>query len=121
MASFQINVIIFAGILLIGSLATIAYMFKRNKLEQTWPPVVGECPDFWTLQGMSGTVCNAGTTNIGLPSTIKTIDTSNFKYTGAESSDYSGNYTGHCALKQWANASGVTWDGITNDPNLCNK
>ena len=114
MASFQINVLIFAVIFLVGSLVLIAFMLKKNIMTQTWPPTVGECPDYWSL---TGTVCTAPTTgNIG-DKKVNTINTKNFTFTGVTGESY----TGDCGYQKWANAHAISWDGITNAKNLCVK
>lgn len=117
MASFQINVLIFAVILLVGSLAMIAFMLKKNIMSQTWPPTVGECPDYWSL---SGTVCTAPSSgNVG-DKKVTTIDTKSFTFTDLTGSTGEKS-TGNCGFQKWANAHAIMWDGITNANNLCGK
>jgi hypothetical protein len=100
--NFQSVVLISAISLLIVSLVAISYMLKRNALSQTWPPVVGTCPDYWKVDG-----------NNCVPNGINTGNTgaSQFDYT---ISDYQGS-NGICNLNKWAVNAGVVWDGVTID------
>lgn len=118
MASFQMNVLVFSVILLIGSLAMIAFMLKKNIMTQTWPPTVGECPDYWSL---TGTVCTAPLSgNIG-DNKVSTIDKKNYTFTDLTGATGSSGktYSGDCGYQKWANAHAISWDGITNAKNLC--
>ena len=47
MASFQSNAIIFFVVLLIVCLIAVGYMMHKKQSKTVWPPLVGECPDYW--------------------------------------------------------------------------
>ena len=48
MPSFQTIVIIIAVVLLIIALAFIGVSLKNSQSNTTWPPLVADCPDYWT-------------------------------------------------------------------------
>ena len=75
---------------------------SQNK--QTWPPVTGDCPDYWVDQGKGGSQCvvNAKKDNIGLATSP--MDFSLPVYSGSN---------GPCIKYTWANTNKVSWDGIT--------
>ena len=107
MASFQTIISITALVVLIIVLVIIAVTLYRGQKQQQWPPVLGDCPDYWMDTSGNGGNCvnvkNLGTckSRNGKPYSM------NFNgpaYTGAE---------GTCAKYKWATKCGVTWDGIT--------
>jgi hypothetical protein len=102
MASFQSTLLIIATVVLIIILVLFAYTLHKGKQNQTWPPITGDCPDYWIDGSGNGAMCQ-NTLNLG---TCKTAP----DFTGAT---YTSSSTGGCAKQQWANACGVTWDGIT--------
>jgi hypothetical protein len=103
MANFQRIVLMIAGALFIVSLCLIAYATRKSHNNIVWPPVVGECPDYWIDLSGNGDQCsnvmNLGTCN------IKTMNFDVAPYVGAG---------GTCAKYNWAVGCGVTWDGITS-------
>ena len=109
MQTFQKIVLISAIIILIIILALIVYALNRSSFS-VWPPLVGDCPDFWVdLSGNGGqctNVHNLGNGNCKPLSSQKylTMDFTQPIFTGGNSL---------CAKYQWANNCGVTWDGIT--------
>ena len=118
MATFQSVVLIIAIVLLIICLIIIGVSLANAKLNSTWPPMIGECPDYWT--DISGNKCSnikdLGTcmTNPG-PGGHSTMDFSGDTFTGK---------SGNCAKFMWANKCGVSWDGITygyGEKNPCEK
>ena len=50
MDTFEIVVLSIAIILLILVLGTFVYFMTKVDKTSKWPPVVSECPDFWTLK-----------------------------------------------------------------------
>jgi uncharacterized integral membrane protein len=107
--NFQSTVIIVATILLVVILIFIGYTVA-NSQNSTWPPFVGECPDYWVDTSGNGSQCvnvkDLGTCNGSLqPGQHLTMDFTGSTYTGSN---------GACAKYNWATQCGITWDGITD-------
>ena len=82
-------------------LMTRTFTAKKNKNEN-WPPVIGECPDFWSNQLGSKPGC-VNVHNLGKCSK-RTVDFTTPEFSGSN---------GLCNKYTWANNCGVSWDGIT--------
>jgi len=115
MEGFKKIVLICAIIVLIISLIFIAVTLNTAK-DETWPPMVATCPDYWIVNGSDGT-----TENTGMCTDIKDLadwsqcpPQSGKKHTqqNFNSSAYTG-ANGTCAKYTWATKCGVSWDGIT--------
>jgi len=107
MASFQTIISITALVVLIIVLIIIAVTLYRGQQKQVWPPVLGDCPDYWVDTSGNGGNC-VNVKNLGTcTSTDGKPYAMNFSgpaYTGSD---------GTCAKYKWATKCGVTWDGIT--------
>jgi len=114
--SFQSITLTVAIIGLIVILIFIGVMLSRSSTSSAkWPPVVGDCPDYWEDLGTDGSQClnskSLGKCNV--PSAA-----------GPDAKDFTvANFTGDnpsCAKYKWAKTCEVTWDGITYGiPNPC--
>lgn len=120
MDGFQKSVLIAGIIILIISLVFIGIILNKSKSDQVWPPILGECPDYWVDLKKDGSACyNAqklGTCNIPSESNKNTMNFSTDLFTGTD---------GACNKKKWASKCSVapaekgdykgpvTWDGIT--------
>jgi len=98
-----------AGIMflvLVACLSLITYTTYRDK-NQVFPPMVNQCPDFYTLKG----------TKCIRPSTYP--KTAPGELDIGESSVYNDkNANSLCKKKKWAKDNSITWDGITNNDSL---
>ena len=47
---FQYTVIIAAIIILIIMLTFVGYALYNNRFNKQFPPVIGECPDYWVSE-----------------------------------------------------------------------
>ena len=107
MANFQRTVIIVSVCLFILTLILIYIVLTKSKNNKQWPPLLGNCPDYWDDSVGDGTACtikkNTGQQNMGTCPVAP--DFSKAPYVGA---------TGTCAKFNWANTCGITWDGITS-------
>jgi hypothetical protein len=101
MNSFQKIVLIIAVVTLIVLLIFIGIILRNNKSTQSWPPVTGDCPDYWVDTSGNGGNC-INVKNLGTCSS--NMNFSNPTFTGSN---------GNCSKYQWATNCGVTWDGIT--------
>jgi hypothetical protein len=116
--SFQSNFLIFALIVLILMLIFIGTMLVNPSESAQWPPVVGECPDYWVdssyiskgdSQKPRGSSClnskSLGKCNIPSKGSPNTKDFNTTAFTGSNST---------CAKYTWAKKCQVSWDGITS-------
>lgn len=114
MASFQSIVVIIAIILLIGCLIFIGIALSKTKNSSQWPPIVGECPDYWIDISGNGSNCvnvrNLGTCKTGGNGTSPGGKHIAMNFTVAP---YVGS-VGTCSKYTWANTCNITWDGITS-------
>jgi len=108
MATFQSIVLIIAIVLLIICLIIIGVSLVGARKSKTWPPMIGECPDYWT--DISGNKCS-NVLDLGI------CTSNNPGPDGHEVMDFSGDVfagsNGNCAKFMWSNKCGVSWDGIT--------
>ena len=106
--SFQKTVLMVAVIALVVLLVFMAYVLTKAKYEAEWPPIVGNCPDYWVDLSGNGTACfnskSLGKCNIPTKTDKNTMNFNIKPYNGADS---------ECAKNKWATTCGVTWDGIT--------
>jgi hypothetical protein len=86
---FQKWVVLIAIILLVVSLILIALVLVNSKKSQPWPPVMSNCPDYWTDVKGDGSECRndlgvKGTATSGNSATCNksTMDFTKSSYTG---------------------------------------
>jgi hypothetical protein len=111
MATIQSIILTLAIDILLIILIVIGINISMSQNKQIWPPVIGDCPDYWSDQGKGGSKCvvNARKDNIGLATSP--MDFSSPIYSGSN---------GACIKYTWANNNKVSWDGITYGvPNPC--
>lgn len=113
---FQKIVLTIATILLIIILVVIGVSLSKAS-EKNWPPIVGECPDYWVDMSGNGEKCfnthSLGRCNLQSDLAKQTNDNENISTMNFNQSPFTGN-NGNCAKYRWANACKVTWDGITS-------
>jgi uncharacterized membrane protein YdjX (TVP38/TMEM64 family) len=102
MANFQRIVLFIAVVLLIICLIIIGLVLVNSKNNQQWPPIVGDCPDYWVDTSGNGGNC-INVKNLG-KSPPSPMDFTSSIYTGSN---------GTCNKYKWATLYGLTWDGIT--------
>ena len=115
--NFQKIVLTIAIILLIISLVVIGYGLSTAKQEAVWPPMTGDCPDYWVDMSGNGAKCvnthSLGTCNIPTKGEDNSMDFSGPEFSGSN---------GLCAKYTWAKNCDVTWDGINSGTsNPCSK
>jgi hypothetical protein len=125
MASFQKNVLIVAVIILIILLIIIGYLLVKTGTNDTWPPIIGQCPDYWIDFSGNGANCVnvqslgdcSGNGNIHCPNAINNTPSSGMDFT---TSAFTDSQNGLCNKYNWAMSNGITWDGIWPDyPSPC--
>lgn len=115
--SFNRIVIMVATVLLIVSLTMIGIALRNQKKNASFPPVVSDCPDFYTAEenvdpnGKIDYICKIKDDYLGYSSgaanTCDVFDNTQSKYKGLG---------GLCEKKKWAVGCNRTWDGVTNNP-----
>ena len=106
---FQKTILMVAVIILIIMLVVIGVSLSKSMDEQVWPPIIGECPDYWVDMSGNGEECfnshSLGKCNVP---TDGQKDPMNFNTAPFNSA------TGLCSKYRWAQACDITWDGITS-------
>jgi hypothetical protein len=115
--NFQKIVLTIAIILLIVILVVIGVALSKASVEEKWPPMIGECPDYWVDMSGNGEACfnskSLGRCNVPSADNKNTMNFNQAPFTGED---------GNCAKYTWANACNITWDGITSGvKNPCDK
>lgn len=107
---FQKIVLIVAIVILLILLVLIGISLSKSKYSESWPPIVGACPDYWVDLSGNGEGCynKKGLGICNLP-TLEDKNTMNFNVPPYNSSD-----SGPCSKYKWATACKVTWDGINS-------
>ena len=117
--NFQKIVLAIAIIIFIILMIFIAAVLYNKKYGVKFPPTVSQCPDYWIdkpEQNGTGGIHDDGkqsctnVKNLGNISCDKTMDFTGSFWQGS---------TGGCNKYKWAKSCDLTWDGITNNPNLC--
>lgn len=121
--NFQSIVMIVATVTLIFALATIGVALSNVNSDIKYPPVIADCPDYWTISKepanpndsseQSEFICK-NDKELGHHDSVAgctIFNSSDSKYKGIG---------GLCAKKQWADKCNLTWDGVTNNPNAKN-
>lgn len=111
--SFQKLVVIIASIILIFILIFVGYMIYNANKTMKWPPEVAECPDYWKI-GL-----NSGGNKVCIPNG----DLNKGSFNGTDMNFNVPTYLGKIGTKEkykWARDNGITWDGITNNPDVIN-
>ena len=108
---FQTIVLVVSIIVLIIILVIIGITLSKASYEEQCPPVVGECPDYWVMQGEGDAAICVNTKRLG--SCTTPTEGSKFYTKNFNTSQFSGSQ-GVCNKYNWAtNTCNVSWDGIT--------
>ena len=114
LSRFNKIVLIIATIVLIVSLLILGYFLNVALLNDSYPPVVSECPDYWDVSG--NTCINKTFVNQGNGSSdCTTIETASFLMNGSDKNSVI------CEKKKKANECNLNWDGITNNSTACDS
>lgn len=98
---FQKVVMAVAIGVLILTLGMIGSALSKQRKNAVYPPVLADCPDYW--ENTSDGTCRRKQYNRGIcPDNIKDF---------SDSTD--------CYKYDWTNKCDVTWDGISNNPDIC--
>lgn len=108
--SFQYTILKIAIVVLVVFLVFIGYKMYKNRLQDVEQRIIGSCPDYWSLNTVNGKTRCENVKNLGKKSCSKTM---NFSVQPWNLQD------GLCRKFKWAKGCDLTWDGITNDANVC--
>jgi hypothetical protein len=112
--SFQYTILKVAIFVLVAFLTFIGYRMYKDRLSDAEERIIGSCPDYWTLVKEGDKLKCRNDKNLG-----------NSKCADAKIMDFSVQpynlSDGLCAKFNWANNCELTWDGITNNKNICKK
>lgn len=111
--NFYKFICILALVLLIVCLACIGVAMNSTSNSSIFPPNVSECPDFYKMDSSYCTPLYTITKSSDSDCTSKSFDSDPYTNSGM------GPSSGMCEKQKWANACGVNWDGITNNPAVC--
>lgn len=113
--AFQKTIVIIAVVILLIVLVFIGIALSNNKYGEKWPPVVGDCPDYWVDMSGNGEACH-NTKNLGKCNLSNEGEQGSMNFNQAPFNSS----TGLCSKYKWAKGCQVTWDGITYGiPNPC--
>jgi hypothetical protein len=109
-----------SAFIVLSILAFIMYYAKKN---QMYPPIIQECPDYFSLSSDGKCTYNpdAWTLNRDFKTQSGDVCTSvDFKKEiYIKNPGGYGPTSGACQKQTWAKDCGVTWDGITTNPYIC--
>jgi hypothetical protein len=102
LGDFQKTVIFLASLILMILLVVLGISMSYSKASISWPPTVGNCPDYWIDTNGDGSNC-VNTLNLGNSGTPNTMNFNTASFKGSN---------GNCRKNKWANHASVSWDGI---------
>lgn len=108
MEGFQKFVLFSAIIILIIALVFIGIAL-RYSVDQNWPPMTPECPDYWMIDGSGNNATCVNVKDLGSCPAQSGHKHLTMNFNGSA-------FTGSnelCAKYTWAKNCGVSWDGIT--------
>ena len=120
MNTFQKTVLTISVIVLIFSLIILGLFLAKSLFEDSYPPVISDCPDYWdvTYNENDEVVCK----------NTSTINKGRGDVPGGECNDYPVNtFLGGglqnedilCEKYKWSKKCDITWDGVTNNNKAC--
>jgi hypothetical protein len=110
MLTFHKTVLGIAIIILILILGLIGYSLSES-VSTNWPPIVGDCPDYWVDLSGNGEACY-NSHSLGTSSNSVTCGLPNKVNDNKVTVNFSG-YS-DCDKFNWATSCGVVWDGINS-------
>ena len=109
--------LILASVLLIIALIITGVLIYNSLMEQAFPPIITDCPDYWNVDRdeNNNIICrNLSTVNRGRP-TCQDYPVVEFSRNGTSENDLI------CEKKHWAHNCGIYWDGVTNNTTACDN
>lgn len=100
--NFQKIIIIIALVILVVSLLSIGLVIRNSKSDVVFPPMVGQCPDYW--KETSNNVCQ-NVLKLGKTTCEQIKDFNGSEYQGKQ---------GIIEKCNWAKSCDLVWDGVTD-------
>lgn len=120
MNTFQKTVLTISVIVLIFSLIILGIFLAKSLFEDSYPPVISDCPDYWdvTYNENDQVVCkNTSTINKGRGDVpggeCNDYPVNTFLASGSQNEDIL------CEKYKWSKKCDITWDGVTNNNKAC--
>lgn len=120
MNTFQKTVLTISVIVLIFSLIILGIFLAKSLFEDSYPPVISDCPDYWdvTYNENDEVVCkNTSTINKGRGDVpggeCNDYPVNTFLASGSQNEDIL------CEKYKWSKKCDITWDGVTNNNKAC--
>ena len=110
--NFQKIILTIALIVLIILLVVIGVALSKAASSESWPPVVGDCPDYWVDLSNNGAKCS-NVKDLGKSTCLSGVASGHHLEMDFSGAPYIGSMS-LCEKYKWANQCGVTWDGITS-------
>lgn len=107
--TFQITVMKTAIIILIITLCFIGLALYKQKYSADYPPVFPNCPDYWMDSSGNGANCT-NPKNLGNANCAGPMDFTLPQWAGQN---------GKCSKYKWAKQCNLSWDGISDNTDLC--
>ena len=107
--NFQKIILTIAIVVLIVLLVVIGITLAKASDSEVWPPIVGECPDYWVDLSGNGEAC-VNTHSLGRCNIPSNGEQASMNFNQAPFNTENSN----CAKYTWATGCQVTWDGITS-------
>ena len=129
-AFYKITIVVMI-VFLILILTVIGILMAKKSNVLVYPPVVNQCPDYWTYDGSfcvvpdspdqinAFPIVKADATKATTPGIKKRTDAITKKDIYTIDFNDSG-WQGTCSQKLWANKNNIVWDGVSNY-NSCSK
>lgn len=118
MLSLFNKIVLYTAVIILSiSLITLGIFLSKSMFEDSYPPIISDCPDYWDVSYNSNNdiICkNTSTINEGRGDAACT----NYPVTEFESSG-SDKYSVICEKYKWAKRCNLAWDGITNNNKAC--
>ena len=119
MNTFQKTVLTISVIVLIISLIILGLFLAKSLLDDSYPPVISDCPDFWDV--------SYNTNNDIICKNTSTINTGTGDEDGlcneylVTSSLIGGTQKEEilCEKYKWSKKCNIIWDGVTNNNKAC--
>ena len=116
--SFNSIVLQIATLILIVLLIIIGIAMYYSAKNAEYPPVIGECPDYWNVskeenKNICKNILKINPKSVSENDSCNKVNPVNFK--GLTDKDTV------CNKYKWANNCGIIWDGITNNNASCVK
>jgi len=105
---FQKIVLMIAIVVLLITLVIIAYALQKPK-KNNWPPMLPNCPDYWTTDGSGNNMTCINVKDLGICKAQQGNAHLTMNFNGSPFNGANGN----CAKYTWANNCKVAWDGLT--------